>query len=458
MGSGTASQQGDLMRSLTIKLVLAFTLVSLVGILLVAIMAARFTENQFRVFFENQNRQELIAELADYYRQNGSWSGVERLANVPGFAQKYVWGFVVVDPQGMVVLHNPRAAQYLRVFNRETRLGDGFPINVDGNLVGTYYNVEIRFENRPPLPAPFTRLYNTLILASVGAVLVSVLLGVLLARTLTRTLRELTTATQRVAKGDLEQQVPIRSKDELGELAASFNQMSADLAQSRDLRRQMTADIAHELRTPLTVVLGHTEALSEGELPPDPETFEIIHDETKRLNRLVEDLRTLSLSDAGELHLNLQKTSPGDLLERAATARKAEAKAKEIMLEVDSAPELISVTVDSDRMTQVLVNLLDNALRYIPAGGTINLSASRIPLGVALKVKDNGPGIPPEDLSHLFERFYRGDKSRQREEGGSGLGLAIAKSLVESQGGQIRVESQLGEGAIFIIELPVSSE
>ena len=446
------------MRSLTVKMVLAFTLVSLVGIALVAVMAAQFTGNQFKEFFENQNSDSLITDLRDYYRLNGSWRGIERISNNPSFTQKYGWGFVVVDTQGKVILRNPNAPQFGRIFNRELIADGGIPIFVDGNVVGTYYNLGIRIENRPPLPTQIRRLYSSLVYASLGAVLASVFLGVLLARSLTRTLRELTVATKKVAKGELEQQVPIRSNDELGELAASFNQMSSDLAQSRDLRRQMTADIAHELRTPLTVVLGHTEALSDGALPPDPETFEIIYDETKRLNRLVEDLRTLSLSDAGELHLNRHRTSPGDLLERAAAARKSEAKAKDIALQIESAVELPAVEVDPDRMTQVLVNLLDNALRYTPAGGTISLSARRIQEGVAIEVKDTGPGIPPEDLSHLFERFYRGDKSRQREEGGSGLGLAIAKSLVESQSGQMRVESQPGEGATFIIELPAHPE
>ena len=446
------------MRSLTVKLVLAFTLVSLVGIVLVAIMAALFTGNQVREFFENQNREVLIADLADYYRQNGSWRGLEKFSNTPVFAQRYGWGFVVVDTQGKVILRSPNAAQFSRVFNREVQVEEGIPIIVDGKVVGAYFNLGVRFEPRLPLSAQFTRLYNSLIFASVGAVLASVLLGVLLARSLTRTLRELTAATHKVAKGDLEQQIPIRSKDELGELAASFNQMSSDLAMSRDLRRQMTADIAHELRTPLTVVLGHTEALSEGELPPDPETFDIIYDETKRLNRLVEDLRTLSLSDAGELHLNRSKTSPGDLLEHAAAARKPEAKAKDITLQVEASSELPDVYVDADRMKQVLVNLLDNALRYTPEGGTVTLSATPVVAGVAIVVRDTGPGIPSEDLEHLFERFYRGDKSRQREEGGSGLGLAIAKSLVESQGGRIRVESQMGKGATFIIELPEYSE
>jgi signal transduction histidine kinase len=455
---GIVSRQGDKMRSLTLKLVFAFTLVSLVGIVLVAIMAAQFTGNQLKEFFENQNHESLIAELADYYRSNGRWKGIEKISKNPSFTQKYGWAFVVVDVRGKVILPNPNLSPFPRNFSAELRVEEGIPIIVDGEMIGKYFRIGSRFDIRPALPVQIARLYNSLIVAALGAVAASVLLGVLLARTLTRSLRELTAATRAVSNGDLTQKVPIRSKDELGELAASFNQMSADLAQSRDLRRQMTADIAHELRTPLTVVLGHTEALSEGQLPPDPETFDIIYDETKRLNRLVEDLRTLSLSDAGELHLNRHRISPADLLERAAAARKSEANAKEITLQIESAAELPDVDVDPDRMTQVLVNLLDNALRYTPAGGMITLSATRIQEGVAIVVKDTGPGIPSEDLNHLFERFYRGDKSRQREEGGSGLGLAIAKSLVESQGGQIQVESQPGEGATFIIELPEYSE
>ena len=445
------------MRSLTVKLLLAFALVSLVGVGLVALISARFTGDQFREFFEDRNREALLIELADYYHANGSWRGIDRLAARNDFMQKYGWGFAVVDAHGNVVLPSPVVAQFPRFFERELRIEEGIPIVIDGNLVGTYFNLGMRLENRPPLPTQITRLYNTLIFASVGAVLISIFLGVLLARSLTRTLRELTAATQKVALGELDQQVPIRSKDELGQLAASFNQMSSDLTKARDLRRQMTADIAHELRTPLTVVLGHTEALSEGQLPPDPETFEIIYDETKRLSRLVEDLRTLSLSDAGELRLNWQDITPKDLLERTAAARKQSALSNQIQLEISADENLPRVHVDADRMIQVLVNLLDNALRYTPAGGKIYLSARKTADRVEIIVKDTGPGIPEEDLDHLFERFYRADKSRQREAGGTGLGLAIAKSLLESQGGQISVESERGAGATFIISLPTIS-
>lgn len=443
------------MRSLTVKLVLGFTLVSLVGIALVAIMVARFTGNQVRQIFENQNREELIADLAEYYQLNGSWRGLDRIARSPAFFQRYAWGFVILDIHGNVVLKNPAEVQLPANLGVELQRERGIPILVDGSQVGSYLNLNLRFEPRVPLSSQISRLYNTLILASIGAVLVSVFIGVLIARSLTRTLRELTAATQEVARGDLDQQVPVRSKDELGELADSFNRMSADLTKSRELRRQMTADIAHELRTPLTVVLGHTEALSDGQLPPEPETFDIIYDETKRLNRLVEDLRTLSLSDAGELQLNIQLLPPGEMLERSAAARKQEARANEIKLEIEADDDLPPVNVDPDRMIQVLINLLDNALRYTPPGGEIRLTARRVKGDVEIAVMDTGPGIPEESLEHLFERFYRGDKSRQRETGGSGLGLAIVKSLVEIQGGQIDVESEPGQGSIFTIKLPV---
>jgi len=443
------------MRSLTVKLVLGFALVSLVGIALVAIMVARFTSNQVRQIFENQNREELIADLAEYYQLNGSWRGLDRIARSPAFFQRYAWGFVILDGHGNVVLKNPAEVQLPGNLGPELQRERGIPIQVDGSQVGSYLNLNLRFEPRVPLSSQISRLYNTLILASIGAVLVSVFIGVLIARTLTRTLRELTAATQEVARGDLEQKVPVRSKDELGELADSFNRMSADLTKSRELRRQMTADIAHELRTPLTVVLGHTEALSDGQLPPEPETFDIIYDETKRLNRLVEDLRTLSLSDAGELQLNIQMVPTGELLERSAAARKQEARVNEIKLEIEPDDDLPPVNVDPDRMIQVLINLLDNALRYTPPGGEIRLTARKGMGDVEIAVMDNGPGIPEESLEHLFERFYRGDKSRQRETGGSGLGLAIVKSLVEIQGGQIDVESELGQGSIFTIKLPV---
>jgi signal transduction histidine kinase len=246
--------------------------------------------------------------------------------------------------------------------------------------------------------------------------------------------------------------------------------MNADLTRSRDLRRQMTADIAHDLRTPLSVILGHSEALKEGILPPSSETFYIIHDEAQRLSRLVDDLRTLSLAEAGELQLTRRPVSPRRMLSRAVTAHAPEAERKNITLALEVDPDVPEVYADPDRMAQVMDNLLSNALRHTPEGGRIELSARSSPPtegsggGLRIIIQDSGPGIPADEIPYIFERFYRGDKARQRQEdsetmngSGSGLGLAIARSVVEAHDGRIWAESQTGGGVTFIIELPLAN-
>jgi signal transduction histidine kinase len=260
-----------------------------------------------------------------------------------------------------------------------------------------------------------------------------------------------------MAQGELEQQVPVRSQDELGELAAAFNQMSADLSRANELRRQMTADIAHDLRTPLSVITGYTEALRDGVLPPMPETFQTLHQEAEHLSLLVEDLRTLSLADAGELTLTRQLLHPHELLERMAAAYLPKAQELEVTLQVTAEANVPPVNVDPERMVQVLGNLVGNALRYTPAGGQISLAATQQGNNVLLTVQDNGVGIAPDELPRVFDRFYRGDVARQTYEGESGLGLAIAKSIVELHGGTITVESTPGEGTTFTIALPAGS-
>jgi two-component system sensor histidine kinase BaeS len=247
----------------------------------------------------------------------------------------------------------------------------------------------------------------------------------------------------------------VRSQDELGELATSFNLMSAELERSNELRQRVTADIAHDLRTPLSIILGHTEALNEGVLPPTEEALYIIHDEARRLNRLVDDLRTLTLAEAGEMQLTRRLVEPRALLERTALAHTPGAGQAEIDLRMEADSDLPEVEVDPDRMAQVLDNLLDNALRYTPAGGHISLSAHSLPGNIRIVVQDSGPGVAPEELSRIFERFYRTNKSRGRGEGGSGLGLAIARSIVTAHGGRISAESEPGQGLSFIIDLPV---
>ncbi len=278
-------------------------------------------------------------------------------------------------------------------------------------------------------------------------------LGLLLARNITQPLRDLTAAASAIANGHLYQQLQVRSRDELGELTRSFNKMSADLEQSNNLRRQMTADIAHDLRTPLTVITGYLEGLKDGVLRPTPERFEAMYSEAVFLQRLVDDLRTLSLADAGELSINLQPVNPSELLGRILSAFQRPAEQLGVRLTAQADPDLPAVSIDPERIVQALGNLVGNALRYTPSGGEVRVDARMEGPVLRLDVSDTGAGIEPSDLSHVFERFYRGDDSRQ--EGGSGLGLAIARSIVELHKGSITAFSEgAGKGSRFTILIP----
>jgi signal transduction histidine kinase len=336
-----------------------------------------------------------------------------------------------------------------------SELARGTPVQINGQAVGAVLTTAAAPELDPREQQYLDRTNRAVLLAALGATVIAVLLGFLLARTLTTPLRELTTAIRAMAGGKLNQAVPVRSQDELGELATTFNQMSADLARSNELRRQMTADIAHDLRTPLSVLLGYLESLRDGVLKPTPERLDVLYGEAQHLTRLVEDLRTLSLADAHELSINCRSVPPRALLDRLAADYQHQAGQCGVSLCVEADEKLPVINVDEERMMQVLGNLVSNALRYTPRGGWITLGARASDHQVTLMVRDNGAGMTPEVLPHVFERFYRGDESRTQSSGESGLGLAIAKSIVELHGGQISAESAgPGTGSTFAIVLP----
>jgi two-component system sensor histidine kinase BaeS len=448
------------MRSLALKLTLAFLVVGVVGVALVALFVRQRTQQEFDQFVLTRFQQDIYDELTEYYQVNGSWDGINAIFvrdQSPRMGHRGIFPAPVtlLDGDNVVVYGGrryQRGQQLTQPYDSE-----GVPIEIEGTTVGWLvfesYGEPVPSSPESPESAFLKSVNRAIVLGALGAITVALLIGVLLARTISRPVRELTTATQMIAQGELGHQVPVRRKDELGELAVSFNVMSADLARSTELRRQMTADIAHELRTPLSLIMGYTEALSDGKLEGTPETFDILYDEAQHLSRLVDDLRTLSLADAGELSLNLRSVQPQTLLQRATTAYAAQAQGQDVSLKLEADKNVPQVEVDPDRMAQVLGNLVSNALRYTPAGGEIVLSAEHCPDSVALCVRDTGAGIAPEHLSHIFDRFYRGDRSRHQEEGESGLGLAIAKSIVEAHGGTISAASTLGAGTTFTIQL-----
>lgn len=453
------------MRSLGVKLVLAFLVVSLMGTAVTVILATQATANEFGHFVFRQDRQSFVSQFEDFYAERSSWSGVEHLN--PGRGPGSMMGAAPMpgDPDGFLAIADnggfivrPGAGYSSGQQVSDTILKAGIPIQVNGQQVGTLIEGRPPFAALPTAGQDFLRQVNlALVIATLSATGLALILGILLTRALTRPVRELTEATQAVAAGGLGLQVEVRSKDELGQLAASFNRMSTDLAQARDLRRQLTADVAHELRTPLTLILGHAEALSEGILPASSENLRLVHEEALRLSRMVDDLRILSRAEAGELPLTLGPVQP-ETLAKASVAKHASAAAQsQIALELKADPPLPIVQGDADRLTQVLDNLLENALRHTPPGGVIKVRLSSSTDSLRFEVQDSGAGVAPEDLPKVFERFYRADAARSRDTGGSGLGLAIARSIVEAHGGRIGVESPEGEGARFWFDLPLST-
>jgi signal transduction histidine kinase len=457
------------MRSLSLKLTFAFLLVAVTAAVLVATALRLTSPERFNNLLREQARSELVRVLANYYTANNSFDGLAAYLQTTGYLappppQNSPQGqianapppnrlvFAIVDERGIVILSIMRDVQ-VGATAPANLLQTGDPVQVNGRVVATIIMPPDPFTLTPQEQSYLDRTNQAIWLAALGAVVVALIVGILLARTLAHPLRDLTSAAHRMADGDLEQEVPVRSKDEIGELAQAFNTMSHSVARANQLRRQMTADIAHDLRTPLTVIAGYIESMRKGVLAPSPERLDLINTEIEHLQKMVEDLRTLSRADAGELTLNRQAIDPRVLLEQTASTFRYAAEQKGISIDVIAPQAMSEIFVDEARMAQVLGNLVSNALRFTPAGGRINLLAEQRADSVMLTIRDTGKGIPTEDLPHIFERFYRADKSRSDSDNASGLGLAITRALVVAHGGSIRAESAAGAGTSMIISL-----
>jgi histidine kinase len=298
---------------------------------------------------------------------------------------------------------------------------------------------------------------ESLLIAVLVASLAAVAASALLSRSIVAPLRAMMDASQRIAEGHYDERVQARGSDELGQLALRFNQMAEQLEQVESMRRRLIGDVTHELRTPLTAIKGSMEGLIDGVLPSSTETFEQIHQEADRLNRLVDDLQELSRVEARAYPLDLRPVDVASLVGTISKRLGFQFEDKGVTLTSSLPPSPMRVLADEDRIVQVLTNLAGNALQYTPSGGSVALSVQSVDDAVQFAVKDTGLGIPAEHLAHIFDRFYRVDKSRSRVRGGSGIGLTIARHLVEAHGGRIWAESNgEGQGSTFFFTLPAS--
>jgi histidine kinase len=299
---------------------------------------------------------------------------------------------------------------------------------------------------------------EALLLGILTSVLVAVIASLLLDRQITRPVEQLTQASLRIADGHYDERAPAPAApagDELAELARSFNRMAQAIEGAETLRRELVANVAHELRTPLATMKGNLEGMLDDVIAADPERIELLYREVRRLETLVNDLQELSRVEAGVVPLNRQSVAPVELAQAAIVRLELQFQDKGVALDADVPDNLPNLVVDPDRIGQVLMNLVGNALQYTPAGGRVTLSAHREGERIAFRVADTGIGIAAEHLPHIFTRFYRVDRSRSRSGGGAGIGLTIAKLLTEAHGGEIVAASAgLGQGSVFTLYLP----
>ncbi len=444
------------------RLLGAFGVIVLTMIVVVFIIANQTTTNEVRAYMFRGGMapsSQIAQELSAYYAAQHSWQGVENYFDtrtssmmagrrtMPGMMNSA--SLQLADTNGVLIAG---ANQGQRI--TAAQLAQGIPIQVDEQTIGTL----IAPATSPMLDSQqqefLMRVNISILVAGIVGGLIAFVLGVGLVYQITSPLKALAAAAHKIATGDFTAHVAKPGTDEIGQVSRAFNAMADSLARSETARRNMIADIAHELRTPLGVMRGQLEGMMDGVFPTTNEQLESLHEETLLLARLVDDLRELALADAGQLQIHCAWSDLGALIGKTVSAFALHAAEKNITLESNCVAALPPVNLDDHRIEQVLRNLIGNALRHTPENGIVTVACALEANAVKVSVTDTGPGIAPDDLPRVFERFWRGDKSRSRAGGGAGLGLAIAKQLVVAHGGEIGVTSDPGHGACFWFTLP----
>ena len=435
----------------------AFTLVILVTTGIVFFSINHATQNEIRRFRERIDQARITrmgVELSQYYSQQGGWEGIQPFVEHWGNLSEQ--RIILTDVNGIVVADSD--SNLLGELYEPGSDGHSLSPPWAGSTIGTFY---ISPDSPPELglislQIVFRRIGLFFICGGLIAVAVAFLITFFLSRRILAPVEALSSAAKRLGVGDFSQRVQVKDKSELGELAGTFNSMASDLEKAEQLRRNMVADIAHELRTPLSNIKGHLEAVRDGVMKPDVNTIRSLDEEATMLSRLVDDLQELSLAEAGELKLVRQAEDITKLIRQAMAGVQPQATAKGLSLSLDLPDKLPPANIDSHRISQVLRNLLENAMANTAKGGTTTVTAKQQGNYLEVAVSDTGEGIPAEDLPNIFERFYRVDKSRARATGGTGLGLTISKRLVEAHGGTIEAQSELGKGSRFSFTIPIA--
>jgi len=457
-----------------LRLILSFLLIVLISVVSVVLIVRQGALREVRAFMLRGSMtdvDELVDSLQTYYASNGSWTDVGTLLMGGGMGRGQMHGqnaggmmgaqgasmnqrLRVADAQGALVADSSEANPTGSLDRSE--LAEAISLEVGGKTVGYLLaegGIGLSTTDESFLASRISRaaLYAGLI--AIGS---SLVLALVLAYQLMRPVRELTQAATSLASGDLSHRVPVRGSDELASLGTAFNQMAYELQKAEENRRSMTADIAHELRNPLAVQRANLEALQDGVYPLTPQNLDPILEQNQLLTRLVDDLRTLALADSGMLDLRREATDLSELISHVVERSQSQANARQIKLNFLQGVLLPKLLIDPQRIDQILSNLLSNALRHTPDGGQVTVSLGLQVQQAIIDIRDSGPGIPPDALESVFQRFYRADKSRSRSEGGTGLGLTIARQLSEAHGGTLTAANHPQGGAVFTLKLPVS--
>lgn len=457
--------------SMRIRILLSFILVVFLTITIVILVARQSAIREVRTFMLRGTMTDinvLLGDLVDYYRQNKSWEGAEKLVLPQGHMRGQGQGnsgnmmgqrFLISDSNGVIQVdtQNTRTGTQLD----KTELASGMKINDGLNRIG-YLIVEGGTGlNQADSQQLIERLNRAALAAALIAGFASLVLALFLAYRLISPVKELTEAAEKLGEGDLSQRVPIHGKDELASLGRTFNKMADSLQTSEKARKAMTADIAHELRNPLAVQRASLEAMQDGIYPMTNENLTPVIEQNILLTRLVEDLRTLALVDANQLDFDLTQFDLPGLCRKIINLYQAEADRRSISIRLTPDPgqsrKQVQVYADPVRVEQIISNILTNALRYTPESGEIVLEIQKTGVNlVSTTIHDSGPGIPSETIPYVFDRFYRVDRARSRQDGGTGLGLAIARQLSEAQGGRLSAANHPDGGAVFTLILPTT--